>query len=104
MMKTLIPISVTISLLAALILGATAHADGGMSSEGYIISWAVMGSGGGTMESENYSMKGTLAQTSMGVSCSQNFRMGSGFWFGISGHLPPCWDFTHSFLPIVLQE
>ena len=96
--------SLLIIFLLAFVFIKTAYAGDGMTSEHFVIPWSIVGSGGGTMVSENYLMKATLGQSVVEFSCSQHFKLGSGFWFGIVGILPPCSDFANVFLPLVLQE
>jgi hypothetical protein len=61
---------------------------GAMVSTNYILSWYVIGGGGGLMSSTNYRMASTVGQL-IGVSESTNYRLEAGYWYGISTLLGP---------------
>jgi ABC-type glycerol-3-phosphate transport system substrate-binding protein len=45
------------------------------------VTWYVIASGGGRSNSPNYTLDGTVGQTAPGLAHSQNYRLGSGFWY-----------------------
>jgi len=51
----------------------------------YQIDWYVIGSGGGTVESESYEISGTIGQPIVGVTSSENYTIEAGFWVGAGG-------------------
>jgi len=80
-------------LLAMLFLAgrsATARAEGrsipimgsdsNMTSPSYNLDWDVVGSGGGTMSSSSYTIKGTSGQPALGTMSSTSYEERSGFW------------------------
>ena len=64
------------------------------SAQTYQIDWYVIGSGGGTAESDNYRISGTIGQPIVGAASSENYTLESGFWVG-AGSIPSC----HQFVP-----
>lgn len=69
-------------LLAAALVTAAAAGSRGMASVHYQIPWSVLGMGGGSMSSQNYSLTGTLSQSTTGRSESGSYVMDAGFWPG----------------------
>jgi hypothetical protein len=54
------------------------------SSASYKLPWDVLSGGGGDRSSSSYSLGDTIGQPSaIGLSESTNYRLGSGFWYGI---------------------
>lgn len=58
-------------------------------AQDYSIDRYVIASGGGHSESSNYQIDGTIGQSIVGVSSSENYIVKAGFWVGIGGP-PPC--------------
>ncbi len=65
------------SALDALRSGANSKAQ---MLTGEQILWQVIGSGGGTGTSTNYSVSGTIGQTAAGIGSSTNYDVSHGFW------------------------
>ncbi len=51
-------------------------------AQNYHIDWCVIGSGGGTSQSANYQVSGTVGEPIVGSSSSANYRVDAGFWVG----------------------
>ena len=78
-------IALTVLLALVLCLAATGAALA-MSSANYNLPWDVLSGGGGDRSSSSYILGDTMGQPSViGPSESTNYRLGSGFWYG----LPP---------------
>ena len=45
------------------------------------ITWSVIASGGGRSHSPNFALDGTVGQAAAGLAHSQNYQLGSGFWY-----------------------
>jgi hypothetical protein len=71
--------TIEFSLICCLLLPGAAFAS---SSASYDLDWNVVGVGGGTVYSSNYSMQSTVGQPVIGHS-KLNYDLGSGFWYGI---------------------
>jgi hypothetical protein len=71
--------TIEFSLICCLLLPGAAFAS---SSASYDRDWNVVGVGGGTVYSSNYSMQSTVGQPVIGHS-KLNYDLGSGFWYGI---------------------
>jgi hypothetical protein len=55
-----------------------------MSSANYSLPWDVLSGGGADRSSSSYTLGDTVGQSSaIGLSESTNYRLGSGFWYGI---------------------
>ncbi|MGC9346777.1 MAG: fibronectin type III domain-containing protein, partial [Anaerolineae bacterium] len=54
-------------------------------SAGFDLSWHTLSGGGGGRTSANYRIDDTIGPEAMGPSSSANFRVDSGFWYGVSG-------------------
>jgi hypothetical protein len=73
---------IVISFMLILLMGGTALA---MSSASYNLPWTVLSGGGGDRSSSSYVLGDTVGQPSaIGPSESTNYRLGSGFWYGVS--------------------
>lgn len=81
-------------LLCCLALVGIALAQGQSS---YILSWSVIGAGGGASQSLNYKLSGTMGQGLAGAASSSSYRLGVGFWYGAPLHYS-------IYLPVVLSE
>ncbi len=76
-MKTLI----VFSLLAALLLPGSAHADGPSGGTFAIVSSTIDG-GGGTSSGGRFAVSGTIGQPDAGVMTTGRFQIEGGFWPG----------------------
>ena len=77
-------IALTVVLTLALCLAVTGAALA-MSSANYDLPWDVLSGGGGDRSSSSYVLGDTTGQPSaIGLSESANYRLGSGYWYGIS--------------------
>ena len=56
----------------------------------YQIDWWVIGSGGGTSQSANYQLSGTVGQPIVGRSSSANYSIEAGFWVGAAAGPSGC--------------
>jgi len=83
-------------LVGALLLTVTSTALADASRH---ITWYVMSSGGGQMESPNYALDTTVGQPAVGLSFSPNYTLGSGFWYVVS--VPRA---ARLFLPVLLKQ
>ncbi len=61
----------------------------------YQIKWDAIGSGAATMSSTNYIVMATVGQPAIGEMTSDNYRLGSGYWYQFLEWL--------SFLPLTLR-
>ena len=78
-------IALTVLLALVLCLTATGGAALAMSSANYALPWTVLSAGGGDRSSSNYVLGDTAGQSSaIGPSESTSYRLGSGFWYGVS--------------------
>ncbi len=59
------------------IAAAVVQAD---TEAGETIDWFVIGSGGGTMSSSNYTVSGTVGQVAAGPVSSANYTINQGYW------------------------
>jgi hypothetical protein len=57
-------------------------------SEHYDLSWHVIGGGGSAMDSASYVMRSTVGQL-IGLSSSENYQVGAGYWYGNVSVSPP---------------
>jgi hypothetical protein len=81
MKRKKIALTAILSLAFCLIASGAALA---MSSASYKLPWDVLSGGGGGRNSSSYSLGDTLGQPSaIGLSESTNYRLGSGFWYGV---------------------
>ena len=77
-------IALTLILALVFCLAGTGAALA-MSSANYDLSWDVLSGGGGDRSSSSYVLGDTMGQPSaIGPSGSANYKLGSGFWYGIS--------------------
>ena len=65
------------------LLCLTSIAYAGVSAN-YDLSWNVIGGGGGAMDSASYGMRSAVGQAAIGLSDSDNYQLGAGYWNGIS--------------------
>jgi hypothetical protein len=86
-------IFVLFSLLAIFLVSNTYA----MSSTDFKLDWFVLlnGSGGGEASSTSYKINYTIGQTVSGTSTSSTYRIGLGYWAGLTD--PPV------YLPIILK-
>ena len=81
-------------LLCSLLLAPTAQANEAPAR--YVLDWHVLGAGAGpSMSNSSHALGSTLGQTAIGWSVNGR-RLGSGFWYGVSGRY-------EVFLPLVLR-
>jgi len=70
-------------------------------SENYNLSWNVIGGGGSAMDSASYGMRSTVGQI-IGLSSSDNYQLGAGYWNGISAvPMPTKFDTGHGTYPSI---
>lgn len=69
-----------------LIIGLIIKAGG----QTYKIDWYVIGSGGGSSQSSNYRINGTVGQPIIGSATSANYQVDAGFWVGALAGGTPC--------------
>ena len=89
----------TIIALALAILAGALALNGFVRAAGSpAIDWQVVGSGGGSAQSGNITLSGTIGQAAVGSGNLNNVDLCSGFWgcSGISGH-------TAIYLPVVMK-
>lgn len=85
-MKKKIMLVAIIAAVLCLVAGGSVLA---MSSVNYNLSWGLFSSGGGERESSAYSLGDTAGQSiSTGSSSSTSYRLGSGYWYGVTGNIP----------------
>ncbi len=87
------------ALLCGLLVVGVAWA---MSSASYAINWDVIGGGGGPISSASYAMNSTAGQAAIGFKASSNYKLGSGYWYGVAAPAPP--PGYRIYLPIVLKN
>ncbi len=75
--------SIPLVLLAVFVLAGGALA---MSSPAYRLDWftPLTSGGGGAMSSAHYAVNFTVGQTASGASTSTNYKVGLGYWYGVS--------------------
>jgi len=88
-----------VALLCCLLLTGVAWA---MSSASYAINWDVIGGGGGPISSASYAMNSTAGQAAIGFKTSSNYKLSSGYWYGVAAPAPP--PGYRIYLPIVLKN
>ena len=71
--------AIVLILVGLLCLTGIAYA--GVSAN-YDLSWNVIGGGGGPMDSASYAMRSTVGQI-IGLSSSDNYQIGAGYWYGV---------------------
>lgn len=76
-----------IAVCLVMLVSAGAFAD---DKTGEQIDWYVIGGGGGTMSSANYSLSGTIGQTAVGSISSANYSINQGYWQSFSGSSVGC--------------
>jgi hypothetical protein len=87
MKRKRIGLTVILALAFCLIASGAALA---MSSANYNLPWDVLSGGGGGRDSSSYRLGDTIGQPSaIGLSQSTNYRLGSGFWYGVPV-IPEC--------------
>jgi hypothetical protein len=86
--------AILVALLALLLVVGNALA---MSSDSYRLDWYVVltGGGGGAADSTHYATNYTFGQTARGLSSSDNYEVGLGYWYGVGKH--------RVLLPLVLR-
>jgi uncharacterized protein YgiM (DUF1202 family) len=76
---------VLLVILALVLCLASTGAALAMSSANYNLPWDVLSGGGGDRESGSYRLGDTVGQSSaIGPSESTNYRLGGGFWYGVT--------------------
>jgi hypothetical protein len=81
MKRKKIALIVILALVFCLMASGAALA---MSSANFNLPWDVLSGGGGGRSSSSYILGDTLGQPSaVGLSESTNYRLGSGFWYGV---------------------
>ena len=98
MKRTMILLTLT-ALLCGLVVAGAAWA---MSSASYAINWDVIGGGGGPISSASYAMNSTVGQAAIGFKTVSNYKLGSGYWYGVAAPAPP--PGYRIYLPIVLKN
>lgn len=91
--------ALSVALLCGLVVAGAAWA---MSSASYAINWDVIGGGGGPISSASYAMNSTAGQAAIGFKTSSNYKLGSGYWYGVAAPAPP--PGYRIYLPIVLKN
>ena len=71
-----------------------------MSSLNYRLDWftPLTGGGGGPANSAHYAANFTVGQTVVGVSASEHYGSGLGYWYGLLS------DIFHNFLALVMKN
>lgn len=75
-------VSVALLMGGILLLGTALAA----SSSSFTLPWSLFSSGGQPMASTRYGLNSTLGQGPIGEAESNNYTLGSGFWYG-TGHV-----------------
>jgi hypothetical protein len=82
MMKRILPL---VAVAALAIVATSVLAQG---SRHYDQSWHVLAGAGAPASSESFAVNGTLTQTAIGTSDSNNYRAESGYWYGMAPPIP----------------
>jgi hypothetical protein len=93
--------AIAVILVGLLCLTGIAYA--GVSAN-YDLSWNVIGGGGGPLDSASYAMRSTVGQI-IGLSSSDNYQLGAGYWNGISAVPTPSpakFDTGHGTYPSIM--
>jgi hypothetical protein len=87
----------TLALLAVLLCGLTLVSVAlAQTSTNYNLTWHVVSSGGGKMDSATYAMEGTIGQVLAQRTESDNYALAAGYWY------PLIHRYT-VYLPLVLR-
>jgi hypothetical protein len=84
-----------LSLLLLMLLASIAWAG---SSDGTVVDWSVLSSGGAPAAGGSVMLNGTLGQTATGSSSGTGATAGAGFWYGLGEGA------YEIFLPVVLRN
>jgi len=84
-----------ISILAILLLATVSAAYASMA--GYSLPWWTVDAGGGTSNSAQYALSGTIGQSDAGALAGGNYILSGGFWGG-SPHPK-----SQFFLPVITR-
>ncbi len=99
LMATLVALSFgSMVLVSAATLTVTpneATASAAPEGTNFQIKWDAVGSGAATMSSTNYIVMATVGQPAIGEMTSDNYRLGSGYWYQFLEWL--------SFLPLTIR-
>ncbi|MEJ2709182.1 MAG: hypothetical protein P8074_16340 [Anaerolineales bacterium] len=92
--------SIALASLAALVLFLLAGTVWAGSSNGLVVDWFVLSSGGAPAESSSGSvtLNGTLGQTAIGPSVAAHGDLGGGFWYGVGQEM------STVYLPIMIRN
>lgn len=101
MMRNRKTFAFTAAFLCCLLLAGAVWA---MSSANYAIQWDVIGSGGGPTSSASYVLKSTVGQAAIGASHSASYRLGAGYWYGVTALVPLPSAAYRIHLPIVMKQ
>ena len=90
----------TTTILILIILLLWAGSALAMSSLNYRLDWftPLTGGGGGPASSAHYTANFTVGQTVVGVSASEHYGSGLGYWYGLLS------DIFHNFLALVMKN
>ncbi|RMF38283.1 MAG: hypothetical protein D6759_01185 [Chloroflexi bacterium] len=93
--KRYVGVLLMVMLIALLVVGSVAHAQG---SSGYDLSWWTADGGGGTLSNGSYALSGTIGQPDAGTTLTNgNYTLVGGFWgAGAAGY--------QVYLPVVLRN
>ena len=73
-------------ILAVTLLATAAVAA---SLDGFDLRWHAITGGGGRSSSASYVVHGSAGQPAVGVMGSASYRLGAGFWHGVTGAVAP---------------
>ncbi len=95
MVRRRVGIPVMLMLIALLVVGSVAYAQGG---SGYDLSWWTVDGGGGSLSNGSYALSGSVGQPDAGTALTGgNYTLVGGFWgAGAAGY--------QVYLPVVLRN